>query len=253
MADVAFITGATRPQLLNRLHISLTQQNVNWQWLVQLDSEAIDWQPTSDDTGGWLSDDRVRIERNPKTLGSGATRNLALMRSTAPYVMCIDDDDLLYPNCVAELLRAAEQDPECFGVWGRTDLMHDADAPADPVAAEVFRSWPTAGHIPAGTIGEQFRNDDYFAVHVGATLWRRNHLIAVGGYSALPRSIDTHPFVCAEAMFPSRYVDVATYRYLIHPGQMTQTEYYHAVKTRVHAFTFERAAELRRLFEIRRP
>jgi len=251
MTSVAFLTGVTRPELLGRLHASLAQQAVDWEWMVQLDGDGIGWQPTAADTGGWLSDERVRLEHNPKPLGSGATRNLALMRSDATYVLCVDDDDLLYPDGVAALVEVAERHPECFGVWGRTDLMHDAAAPPDPAHAEVFKSWPEPGLIPAGTIGERFRIEGDFAVHVGATLWRRTHLVAVGGYGALPRSIDTHPFVAAEALFPSWYVDTPTYRYLIHPGQMTQTEYYQAIKKRVHAYTFERAAELRRLLELR--
>lgn len=251
MTSISFLTGATRPELLARLHATLAAQQVDWEWLVQLDGDAIEWEPSPEDHVGWLSDTRVHLERNPKPLGSGATRNLALMRSRAPYVLCVDDDDLLYPDGVATLLDVAEAQPSCFGVWGRTDLMHEADTPPDPVHAEVFKSWPTEGLIPAGTIGERFRTDGDFAVHVGATLWRRTHLVAVGGYGALPRSIDTHPFVAAEALFPSWYVPVPTYRYLIHAGQMTQTQYYQAIKTRVHNYTFERAAQLRRLLELR--
>jgi glycosyltransferase involved in cell wall biosynthesis len=247
MADVAFLTGATRPELLGGLFASLARQDVDWEWFIQLDGPAIDWAPSAGDADGWLRDERVHLERNGKPLGSGATRNQALMRTRAPYVLCVDDDDLLYPGSIDKLLPISRAHPECFGVWGRTDVMTDLDDPPDPDHAEVFRSWPLPGLIPAGTLTERFRREDYFAVHVGGTLWQRTHLVAVGGYAALPRSIDTHPWVAAEALHPSWYADVPTYRYLIHPGQMTQTAYYADIKSRVHAFTFERADEIRRL------
>jgi glycosyltransferase involved in cell wall biosynthesis len=248
MTEVDFLTGATRPELLGGLFRSLASQEIDWQWFIQLDGGAIDWTPDDVDADGWLQDKRVKLERNWKPLGSGATRNQALMRAEARYVMCVDDDDLLYPDCVRELRSVHREHPEVFGVWGRTDVMNDVTDAPDPGNAEVFRSWPTPGLIPAGEITARFRKEDYFAVHVGATLWQRSHLVAVGGYAALPRSVDTHPFVAAEALFPSWYADVPTYRYLIHPGQMTQTPYYHDIKTRVHSFTFERHDELRRRF-----
>ncbi|OJF13772.1 glycosyltransferase family 2 protein [Couchioplanes caeruleus] len=251
MTAVAFLTGATRPELLRGLHASLNAQDLDWTWCVQLDGDAIGWEPSDADRDGWLRDPRVELECNPKPLGSGTTRNLALMRSSAPYVLCVDDDDLLYPGGVATLLEVAEKQRHCLGVWGRTDLMHDPGTPPDAAAAEVFKSWPEPGEIPAGTIGAQFQVTGRFAVHVGALLWRRTHLVAVGGYGALPRSIDTHPFISAEALFPCWYSDVPVYRYLIHPGQMTKTAYYQAIKARVQGHTFERAALLRQLLQVR--
>ncbi|MFI5490955.1 glycosyltransferase family 2 protein [Actinoplanes sp. NPDC051859] len=252
MTEVAFLSGVTRPELLAGLHASLCAQDVDWKWCAQLDGDAIGWEPGEADRDGWLGDPRVELERNPKPLGSGTSRNLALIRSKGtPYVLCVDDDDLLYPGGIDTLLKTVKEQRKCLGAWGRTDVMRDATEPPDAATAEVFKSWPETGLIPPGTIGAQFQETGRFAVHVGAVLWRRTHLVAVGGYGALPRSIDTHPFISAESLFPVYYEDVPVYRYLIHPGQMTQTAYYQEIKSRVQGHTFERAALMRQLLELR--
>lgn len=216
---------------------------------MQLDGDAIGWTPGPDDSA-LLDDRRVLLDHNMQPSGSGTTRNLALMRAAGDLVMCVDDDDLLYPDSLGALCAALEMWTECFGAWGRTDVLCVGDVDALSVAAqeaEVFRSWPVAGPVPPGTIGAYFRRTGEFPVHVGAVLWRRSHLVAVGGSGALPRSVDTNPFLAAEALFPVCYVDVPVYRYSVHGSQMSATSAYHAVKDRVHAFNFERASHLRRL------
>ncbi|WP_157875037.1 glycosyltransferase [Streptomyces resistomycificus] len=247
---MSILTAVTRPDLLPRLYSSIASQQIDWEWIVQLDGEAIEWRPGPGDCGFVEDDRRVWLERNAKPLGSGTTRNLALIRATGDLVLCVDDDDLLYPDSLGGLCAALAAWPQCFGAWGRTDLLTEGDA--DPAAApgrppEVFKAWPAPGVIQPGTIGAYFERIGEFPVHVGAVMWRRSHLVAVGGYGALPRSVDTNPFLAAEALFPVCYVDTPVYRYRLHGGQMSSTPDYQRVKDGVHAFTFERARELRRL------
>jgi len=243
VVTISVITGCTRPDLLPGLYETIRVQTVDWEWVIQLDGDAIGWTPPDE---AYVRDTRVRIEANPRPSGSGVTRNQALMRSSGAYVMCVDDDDLLYPDAFAPLRDSLVRWRRCFGAWGRTDTFeHPATAPV------VFRSWPQAGPIEPGTILRLFESTGHFAVHVGATLWRRAHLVAVGGYAALPRSIDTNPFLAAESLFPSCYVDTPVYLYRQHGQQMTQTESYQAIKARVHGFTFERGHQLRRLLQAR--
>lgn len=247
MPKVSFITAVTRAELLPGLYQSIAAQSVDWEWNVQLDGAAIDWQP-GPENAEMSRDPRVSLSANPRPLGSGTTRNLALTRSSGDFVLCLDDDDLLYADSVSSLCAALEARPQCFGAWGRTDLL-TAEAPdAHP---QVFRSWPTPGVIDAGTLGEQFQRTGKFAVHVGAVLWRRSHLVAVGGYGALPRSIDTNPFLAAEALFPVCYVDTAVYRYRRHDEQMSAKPEYQTVKEQVHRFNFDRMEQLRLLLKAR--
>jgi glycosyltransferase involved in cell wall biosynthesis len=46
------------------------------------------------------------IETDPGRTGSAATRNRALARASADFILCLDDDDLLMPNAVQVLLEA---------------------------------------------------------------------------------------------------------------------------------------------------
>ncbi len=245
MSKVSIITAVTRPGLLPALYEALTLQDVAWEWLVQLDGEAISWVPQPADEK-WLGDERVQLERNARPMGSGTTRNQALMRASNDLILCVDDDDLLYPKALGALCRALDKWPECFGAWGRCDVQRST-----ATESEVFRAWHVDGPIEPGTILRRFEDSGEFAVHVGAVLWRRGHLIAVGGYGALPRSIDTNPFLACEALFPVCYVDVPVYLYRLHGQQMTQDESYKAMQRRVHAFNFERAHQLNHLLQIR--
>jgi glycosyltransferase involved in cell wall biosynthesis len=235
---IGIITGCTRPQFLPALYESLQVQDVEWRWTVQLDGIA-----DLPATVPWDDDDRVDVACNERRLGSGITRNIALMRSRAPYVLCVDDDDQLCPGALSQLADALDKHDDCFGAWGETYSFRGGDPSHD----ELFRSWPNPGRIEPGVIGDIFENEGDFAVHVGSTLWRRSYLVAMGGYGALPRSIDTNPFIACQSLFPHVYVAHPVYRYRLHPEQMTRDADYIAARAHVHAFTFERARELRRI------
>lgn len=49
-------------------------------------------------------DPRLQVLANPSNLGPGATRNLALEASTAPWLVFVDSDDTLAPGAVRQLL-----------------------------------------------------------------------------------------------------------------------------------------------------
>lgn len=247
--SISVITAATRPHLLKGLYDSLQDQDACWEWIIQLDGEGIAWQAAAEDDA-WLADPRVRVERNAKPYGSGTTRNQALARATTDRIICVDDDDRLLPRCLGALSRALHGHRECFGAWGRTYTTKNGGK-----THELFRSWPGEYEavLHAGTIGSLFEQRGLFAVHVGSVLWRREYLVAAGGYAALPRSIDTNPFLACEAIAPTVYVDLPVYLYHQHDGQMTREQGYVEMRDRVHALTFERAREVSRLFRASRP
>jgi glycosyltransferase involved in cell wall biosynthesis len=238
--EVAVITGCTRPRLLDGLYTSLQAQIVDWRWFVQLDGDAIGWASGAD--LAWANDPRVSIAANAKPSGSGTTRNSALMRSSSSLVMCVDDDDELQPDALGPLVTALSDHPTCFGAWGQTHTFTVADPTDVP-----FKSWERQEVIAPGIIGERFAAEGHMAVHVGSVLWRRSHLVAMGGYSALPRSIDTNPFIACQALFPHVYVDHPVYRYRLHDEQMTRADHYVEARNEVHSLTHERERELKRL------
>jgi hypothetical protein len=246
MEPIAVITACTRPELLGDVYQALLRQSVDWIWNVQLDGPAAAWVAPA--SVPWKGDGRVSMEANGKPMGSAVSRNRALMRRPASRVMCVDDDDLITATALGTLAATLDQDPECFGVWGATRSFVD-----DPAVTENFKGWHHEGRIAAGTVLAEFESTGHFPVHVGAMLWRREHLLAVGGYAALPRSIDTNPFLACEALFPHRYVDETVYLYRQHAHQMTREPEYEASKMSVHRLNFERAHALERLLRPRDP
>jgi Glycosyl transferase family 2 len=240
MPDVSIITAATRPAYLAGLYEAIAAQSVDWEWIVQLDGEALAWRPAAE--ADWVNDPRVAVAWNPKPLGSGTTRNQALMRSSATRIMCVDDDDRLPASSIEHLVAALHANEDCFGAWGETRSFSD-----DPSRTAPFKGWDAPGRIEAGTVLRTFERTGRFPVHVGAMLWRRTHLVAVGGYAALPRSVDTNPFLACEGLFPHVYVNKPAYLYRLHEDQMTKEPGYVNSEQRVHAMNFERAHALQQL------
>lgn len=53
-----------------------------------------------------------------KDQGNGnVKRNLGLARSSQPFVLCVDDDSILRPECIAKMLAALEASPEISFVY----------------------------------------------------------------------------------------------------------------------------------------
>lgn len=242
MTLISVLTPCTRVEGLAELAGTvLGQPGVDVEWLVQLDGPAREREAEVRDLLG--DDRRVAVEANPQPAGSGTTRNLALLRASGERVLCVDDDDLLAAGGLAPLARALDANPDCFAAWGASLSFGD-----DPADTEPFKSWPVEGRIEPGVIMRRFQASGEFDVHVGACLWRRAHLEAVGGYAALLRSIDTNPFIACQRRHPLVYVDVPVYLYRQHAGQMTRTDHYQKLRARTHEFTFRRADGLAELW-----
>jgi glycosyltransferase involved in cell wall biosynthesis len=59
-------------------------------------------------------DSRIRIEQTPRLLGQVANYNraLELVDGSSRYCKIVQADDWLYPDCLADMVAAAEKDPE---------------------------------------------------------------------------------------------------------------------------------------------
>lgn len=57
------------------------------------------------------SDSRVRVTHLPENISLGGGMNVAVAQVRAPWLLKLDADDLIDPTYLAEILRAAEDDP----------------------------------------------------------------------------------------------------------------------------------------------
>lgn len=79
-------------------------------------------------------DSRVRFLRNPRNLGTYASRNLALATSHAPYFCTLDADDIALPGRLASQLSMLQARPQAVAVVSRWVRM---TAEGRPVAMNI--------------------------------------------------------------------------------------------------------------------
>jgi glycosyltransferase involved in cell wall biosynthesis len=121
-----------------------------------------------------LATHRIRVlRRTDGHKGPSRCRNIGIQASTASYVMFLDSDDLLTPDCIQLRLQAATQHPECdFWVF----------------PAELFRHTPGDLKQPWNTMSDSgndlerfLRSDGPWCVSSG--LWTRRALQRLGGFN----------------------------------------------------------------------
>ncbi|WP_189173937.1 glycosyltransferase family 2 protein [Streptomyces lasiicapitis] len=182
---VIVITAVHGPsaRFLAEAHHSLRAQVLpegwEWHWVIQEDGESDDVAPHVP------ADDRVTF-RQGRAGGPGVARTLALAHADGPYVKVLDADDQLPPGALARDLAALENDHTLGWATSRAlDLLPDGTTvgfPEDPAHGPIERDtvlnhWKTHAFRPQ--------------VHPATLFVRRDLLIALGGWMALPASEDT--------------------------------------------------------------
>jgi glycosyltransferase involved in cell wall biosynthesis len=217
MADgegVSIVTPVNRPvpRYLAELHASLDgQDEVEWEWVVQLDGDAalIDLVPA-----GILGDPRVRLEANGRWLGQAVTRNLALVRTSHRLLQTVDADDTLEPGALAAGVEAMAARPDVALVFGRTrNLMPDG------ALVEGKNPYPP-GPIAPGRLGADWeRRDGSCPIVVPSVMWRTAAVEAEGGWAASAAGEDVLLLLAVNSWHPALCLDRYTYRYRQHPEQ----------------------------------
>ncbi|WP_433194996.1 glycosyltransferase [Nocardia sp. CA-107356] len=158
-----------------------------WEWIVQEDG-------TTGDVGPLLpTDPRIKPGFGRRG-GPGVCRSLALGRSTGTLVKVLDADDQLTPGTLARDISALQQ----TGVGWTTSRVLDLLPDGSTVG---FDHDPAQGRITSGTVLQHWRKHDYRAqVHPASLCIRRDLLLAVGGWMALPASEDTGLLLAADAL-----------------------------------------------------
>lgn len=66
------------------------------------------------------NNDNVEIltEVDNREITTGAKRNSLLKKASGEYIVFVDDDDIIYPHYLPEILKAIEQKPDAVGFKG---------------------------------------------------------------------------------------------------------------------------------------
>ena len=150
-----------------------------WHWVVQEDGESEDVEP-------YVPKDARVTFRQGRAGGPGVARTMALAHGDGAYVKVLDADDRLTPGALARDLAALEEDPGLGWATSRVlDLMPDG-------STVEFPGDPDQGPIERGAVLAHWKANGFLAqVHPASLFVRRELLLALGGWMALPASEDT--------------------------------------------------------------
>ncbi|GHJ27326.1 glycosyl transferase [Streptomyces hygroscopicus subsp. sporocinereus] len=211
---------------LPEAHASLCAQELpdgwDWQWVIQEDGETDAVRP-------YVPDD-PRVSFGQGRSGRAAmARTMGLSRAEGEYVKVLDADDLLTPGALARDLRALRENPGLGWATCRAlDLLPDGSTVG-------FEGDPPQGPLARGAVLDFWKANGYRAqVHPATLFVRRDLLLALGGWMALPASEDTGLLMALSAVSCGWFTAETGLLYRKWPGQVTSQA--------AHADETERAA-----------
>ena len=180
----------------------------DWKWVIQEDGET-------DDVARHVPEDR-RISFGQGRKGRAAmARTLGLSRAEGRFVKVLDADDMLTPGALARDLAALTDDPTIGWATCRAlDYLPDGSTAgfADP----------PEGPLERGVVLQHWREHHYLAqVHPATLFVRRDLLLALGGWMALPASEDTGLLLALNAVSRGWFSAETGLLYRKWPGQVT--------------------------------
>ncbi|MEV7193972.1 glycosyltransferase family 2 protein [Streptomyces sp. NPDC093510] len=195
-----------------------------WHWLIQEDGRG-------DQVAPHVPDDERVTFRQGRPGGPGVARTMALAHADGEYVKVLDADDRLAPGALARDLAALEADPAIGWATSRAlDLLPDGSTAG-------FPGDPEHGPVERGTVLDHWAEHDYRApVHPATLFVRRDLLVALGGWMALPASEDTGLLLALNAVARGWFSSEVGLFYRKWEGQATGQS--------AHVDTGERAARM---------
>jgi glycosyltransferase involved in cell wall biosynthesis len=196
----------------------------DWLWLIQEDGQ-------SDQVAPYVPDD-VRISfRQGRPGGAGMARTMALARAEGELIKVLDADDMLAPGALARDIAALASNPGIGWTTSRVlDLLPDGSFLG-------FDQDPPAGPIERGAVLDHWKAHDYRAqVHPATLCIRRDLLLALGAWMALPASEDTGLLLALSAVSRGWFSPEVGLHYRKWPGQVTSQA--------AHTDTAEREARM---------
>ncbi|MCH6161566.1 glycosyltransferase family 2 protein [Streptomyces marispadix] len=180
-----------------------------WQWVIQEDGET-------DAVAELVPDDpRVSFAQGRRG-GPGVARTMGLARAQGELVKVLDADDMLTPGALARDIAVFEREPDV--AWTTSRVL---DALPDGTTIG-FDGDPEEGPIERGSVHEHWKSHDYRAqVHPATLCVRRDLLLALGGWMALPASEDTGLLLALNAVSRGYFTREVGLMYRKWPGQAT--------------------------------
>lgn len=165
-----------------------------WQWLVQEDgTDAV--------LAARMPDDKRVAYACGRAGGPAVARTIALARAEGELVKVLDADDVLAPGALARDIAVLAEHPDVGWTTSRApNLLPDGSL--DPYCCN-----PNPGRIEQAAFIEDEPADDYEPpVHPATLCVRRDLLLMVGGWMALPASEDTGLLLALNAVSAGYFI-----------------------------------------------
>ena len=213
---ISIVTAVYRPvpEYLQAAYESICAQelpeNWSWQWIVQEDGQT-------GDVARLLPSDPRTITGNGRRGGACVARTLSLSRAEGEFIKNFDADDMLTPGSLAREITVLDGNPDIGWTTTRVlDLMPDGSTAG-------FELDPPEGRLPRGTVVAHWKSHNYRAqVHPTTLCMRRDLLVALGGWMALPASSDTGLLMAADAVSDGYFIREVGLLYRKWEGQVTR-------------------------------
>jgi len=182
---IVIVTAVHAPSapFLPEAYRSLCEQELpdgwEWRWLIQEDGRT-------DAVAPHVPDDERVTFRQGRPGGPGVARTIALAHADGEYVKILDADDRLTPGALARDLAVLEGDRTLGWTTSRVlDFLPDGSTVG-------FPGDPDNGPIEREAVLDHWKANGFLAqVHPATLFVRRDLLLALGGWMALPASEDT--------------------------------------------------------------
>jgi glycosyltransferase involved in cell wall biosynthesis len=193
---LSIITPSHRQQpYLDELYDSITKQtHAEWEWILYLNGTLTKNQLSQK----IVKDGRVKIfEDRENNTNIGYVKNKAFSLGTGDVLVEVDHDDILTPNCLEELVKAFEENPDCGFVYSDDAIYHMENKfiPYSPVYGWTYRNFDWYGKtlIAMNSFKPSSQSLSYIWYspdHVRA--WRRDVYHKIGGHNVELSICDDH-------------------------------------------------------------
>jgi glycosyltransferase involved in cell wall biosynthesis len=215
MRTISVVTPAFNPvpEHIHAAYESLRKQTLpsgwQWEWVVQEDGET-------GEVARLLPEDPRISPGSGRRGGECITRTLCLSRAKGELIKVLDADDILTPGTLAREIATLSRHSDIGWTTARVlDLLPDGSTIG-------FDLDPPEGRLAQGTVLAHWRSHNYRAqVHPVTLCMRRELVMALGGWMALPASGDTGLLLAADAISDGYFISETGLLYRKWPGQLT--------------------------------
>jgi glycosyltransferase involved in cell wall biosynthesis len=200
------------------LQSALDQSYADLEVLV-LDNASTDDTPAVVDR---LSDSRVRYVRNSENIGLFRNWNRAIGLNRSPYLVILQDDDVLLPEIVKQSVDALSASPGAGFSFAKASGIGMNNEPC-PLPGE----FPEGGVISGLELLHRFVAGSNWIIRPSTVMMRASALEKVGPFDSVHSrlSIDLNLYLRMAAHFDVAFVPKVLARNRVHGGQQTQQSF----------------------------